>query len=105
MTFIYSLKLGASRPFQLAPAPRCQGCSRPGRGANIQELVQAVNLIYADNIGFANIALEQLPGAPEGPDTQVWPASCPLMSVDIQKLVQAVTLTYVNNIGLAKYAL
>ena len=27
----YSLKLGASRPFQLAPAPHYQGCSGPGR--------------------------------------------------------------------------
>ena len=52
---------------------------------DIQKLVQAVTITYANNFGLADFALRWLPGAPEGPDTQGWPASFPLMSVAIQK--------------------
>ena len=51
----------------------------------IQKLVQSVTLTYANIIGLESIALHQLSGTPEGPDTQVRPASFPLMSVAIQK--------------------
>ena len=71
----------------------------------IKKIVQAVTLTYTNNFGFANFALQQPPGAAEGPDTQVGPASCPLMSVAIKKLVQAVTLNYTYNFGFANFAL
>merc|ERR1711894_585216 len=37
--------------------------------------------------------------APEGPDTHVWPAGCPLMSVNLQKLVKAISHSYASQFG------
>ena len=74
---------------------------------DIWKVSQAITLTNPSNFALENIALNQLPGGPDGPDLQ-GPVPVTQLHPDVHglwKVFQTITLTHPNNFALVNIAL